>query len=187
MLGNQVLTLLFLYRVSKQTLLLSWQMGCVTSVFNPDNSETLTVRCQKVLLVEPRSLRCRQLTQSCPLRLLQATFLFSVVHWSPLNLGKGLNAPAWATTLGWLLALSSVSLLPAWALYALATTPGTLQQVTPEPDQNVVDEEVAMLKQSNNCDFLCPRPSPSASNACAPLARTYQRPSHRQPTPPCCP
>lgn len=54
------------------------------------------------------------------------------MHWSPLNLGKGLVAPAWATTLGWLLALSSVSLLPIWAIYALATTPGTLPQVTPE-------------------------------------------------------
>lgn len=62
-------------------------------------------------------------------RLPQATFLFSVVNWSPLKLGKGLVAPAWATALGWLLALSSVSLLPIWAIYALATTPGTLQQV----------------------------------------------------------
>ncbi|XP_044043997.1 sodium- and chloride-dependent GABA transporter 2-like [Siniperca chuatsi] len=57
-----------------------------------------------------------------------ATFMFSLLHWSPLSLGKGLVAPAWATTLGWLLTLSSVSLLPIWAIYALATTPGTLPQ-----------------------------------------------------------
>ncbi|XP_076579579.1 sodium- and chloride-dependent GABA transporter 2-like isoform X1 [Chaetodon auriga] len=57
-----------------------------------------------------------------------ATFLFSLVNWSPLSLGKGLVAPAWATTLGWILTLSSVSLLPIWAIYALATTPGTLRQ-----------------------------------------------------------
>uniref|UniRef100_A0A8C9Z3D0 Transporter n=1 Tax=Sander lucioperca TaxID=283035 RepID=A0A8C9Z3D0_SANLU len=57
-----------------------------------------------------------------------ATFVFSLVSWSPLNLGKGLVAPAWATALGWLLTLSSVSLLPIWAIYALATTPGTLPQ-----------------------------------------------------------
>lgn len=49
--------------------------------------------------------------------------------WSPLNLGKGLVAPVWATTLGWVLTLSSVSLLPIWAVYALLTTPGTLPQV----------------------------------------------------------
>uniref|UniRef100_A0AAQ4R5I4 Transporter n=1 Tax=Gasterosteus aculeatus aculeatus TaxID=481459 RepID=A0AAQ4R5I4_GASAC len=59
-----------------------------------------------------------------------ATFVFSLVSWSPLSLGKGLVAPAWATALGWLLTLSSVSLLPAWAVYALASTPGTLPQVT---------------------------------------------------------
>lgn len=57
-----------------------------------------------------------------------ATFVFSLVCWSPLRLGKGLVSPTWATTLGWLLTLSSVSLLPIWAVYALATTPGTLQQ-----------------------------------------------------------
>ncbi|XP_053170262.1 sodium- and chloride-dependent GABA transporter 2-like [Scomber japonicus] len=56
------------------------------------------------------------------------TFLFSLVCWSPLKLGKGLVAPGWATGLGWLLTFSSVSLLPIWAIYALATTPGTLSQ-----------------------------------------------------------
>ncbi|XP_005805062.2 sodium- and chloride-dependent GABA transporter 2-like isoform X1 [Xiphophorus maculatus] len=57
-----------------------------------------------------------------------ATFIFSLVRWSPLSLGKGLVAPVWATTLGWILTLSSVSLLPIWAVYALVTTPGTLPQ-----------------------------------------------------------
>ncbi|CAK6962513.1 sodium- and chloride-dependent GABA transporter 2-like [Scomber scombrus] len=56
------------------------------------------------------------------------TFLFSLVCWTPLKLGKDLVAPGWATVLGWLLTLSSVSLLPIWAIYALATTPGTLSQ-----------------------------------------------------------
>lgn len=57
-----------------------------------------------------------------------ATFVFSLVRWSPLSLGKGLVAPAWATTLGWILTLSSVLLLPIWAIYAFVTTPGTLAQ-----------------------------------------------------------
>ncbi|XP_077368507.1 sodium- and chloride-dependent GABA transporter 2-like [Festucalex cinctus] len=57
-----------------------------------------------------------------------ATFLFSLVCWSPLRFGKGLVAPGWATALGWLLTLSSVSLLPIWAIYALASAPGTLTQ-----------------------------------------------------------
>ncbi|XP_034031178.1 sodium- and chloride-dependent GABA transporter 2-like [Thalassophryne amazonica] len=57
-----------------------------------------------------------------------ATFVFYLVRWAPLKLGKGLVTPVWATTLGWLLTISSVSLLPIWAIYALATTPGTLIQ-----------------------------------------------------------
>ncbi|KAM4559550.1 sodium- and chloride-dependent GABA transporter 2-like isoform 2-T2 [Odontesthes bonariensis] len=57
-----------------------------------------------------------------------ATFIFSLVRWFPLTLGKGLVAPAWASTLGWVLTLSSVSLLPIWAIYALIITPGTLPE-----------------------------------------------------------
>ncbi|XP_053272998.1 sodium- and chloride-dependent GABA transporter 2 [Pleuronectes platessa] len=57
-----------------------------------------------------------------------ATFVFSLVCWAPLSLGNGLVAPLWATTLGWILTLSSVSLLPFWAIYALVTTPGSLKQ-----------------------------------------------------------
>ncbi|KAL7845873.1 hypothetical protein AOLI_G00240650 [Acnodon oligacanthus] len=56
------------------------------------------------------------------------TFVFSLVSWSPLKLGKGVVAPAWATALGWLLALSSVSLLPLWTIYALMNTHGTFIQ-----------------------------------------------------------
>ncbi|XP_076008632.1 sodium- and chloride-dependent GABA transporter 2-like isoform X1 [Genypterus blacodes] len=56
------------------------------------------------------------------------TFVFSLVCWSPLKLGKDLVAPVWATTLGWVLSLSSVSLLPIWAIYVFATTPGTIAQ-----------------------------------------------------------
>lgn len=92
--------------------------------------------------------------------------MFSLVHWSPLTLGKGLVAPAWANTLGWLLTFSSVSLLPTWAIYALATTPGTLAQVTPAlplynfaPGAN--DDTVyclyinlEMSKHSTKCNFL---------------------------------
>nr|XP_046175454.1 sodium- and chloride-dependent GABA transporter 2-like isoform X1 [Oncorhynchus gorbuscha]XP_046175455.1 sodium- and chloride-dependent GABA transporter 2-like isoform X1 [Oncorhynchus gorbuscha] len=71
-----------------------------------------------------------------------ATFVFSLVCWSPLSLGKGIVAPGWATALGWLLTLSSVSLLPLCALYALATTTGSLTQrfrrlCRPAPDSNL--------------------------------------------------
>ncbi|KAJ8255696.1 hypothetical protein COCON_G00195600 [Conger conger] len=56
------------------------------------------------------------------------TFLFSLVCWSPLTLSNGLEAPGWLTALGWMLTLSSVSLLPLWAIYTLATSSGSLTQ-----------------------------------------------------------
>ncbi|KAI1899701.1 hypothetical protein AGOR_G00064480 [Albula goreensis] len=56
------------------------------------------------------------------------TFVFSLVCWSPLTLVNGLEAPGWATALGWLLAVSSVSLIPLWAIYSLLTTSGSLSQ-----------------------------------------------------------
>ncbi|KAM6945317.1 sodium- and chloride-dependent GABA transporter 2-like [Aplochiton taeniatus] len=76
-----------------------------------------------------------------------ATFVFSLVRWSPLSLGKGLAAPGWATGLGWLLTLSSVSLLPLWALYALITTPGTLRQRVSLLCQPTKDSPLALKHQ----------------------------------------
>uniref|UniRef100_A0A8C6UUU9 Transporter n=1 Tax=Neogobius melanostomus TaxID=47308 RepID=A0A8C6UUU9_9GOBI len=58
-----------------------------------------------------------------------ATFIFSLVRWAPLSLGKGLVAPVWASALGWVLTLSSVCLLPLWAVYIFLTTPGSARQV----------------------------------------------------------
>lgn len=77
------------------------------------------------------------------------------MNWAPLSLGKGLVAPAWATTLGWLLTLSSVSLLPIWAIYALATTPGTLPQVAPALSL-IYFAPRTTIKHSTNCDFFDP-------------------------------
>uniref|UniRef100_A0A672Q701 Transporter n=1 Tax=Sinocyclocheilus grahami TaxID=75366 RepID=A0A672Q701_SINGR len=61
------------------------------------------------------------------------TFGFSLMFWSPLTLANGVTAPVWATVMGWTLTLSSVSLLPLWAIYSLMNTPGTLQQVKKNP------------------------------------------------------
>uniref|UniRef100_A0A673LBL4 Transporter n=1 Tax=Sinocyclocheilus rhinocerous TaxID=307959 RepID=A0A673LBL4_9TELE len=61
------------------------------------------------------------------------TFGFSLMFWSPLTLANGVTAPVWATAMGWTLTLSSVSLLPLWAIYSLMNTPGTLQQVKKKP------------------------------------------------------
>ncbi|KAJ8350973.1 hypothetical protein SKAU_G00261030 [Synaphobranchus kaupii] len=56
------------------------------------------------------------------------TFLFSLVCWSPLTLSNGVEAPGWATALGWMLNLSSISMVPLCAVYLLVTSSGSLAQ-----------------------------------------------------------
>ncbi|XP_066561896.1 sodium- and chloride-dependent GABA transporter 2 [Amia ocellicauda] len=57
-----------------------------------------------------------------------ATFTFSLVQWSPLTMNGSYVYPGWAYGLGWLLALSSIVLLPLWVLYSLLSSQGPLLQ-----------------------------------------------------------
>ncbi|XP_066575597.1 sodium- and chloride-dependent GABA transporter 2 [Amia ocellicauda] len=56
------------------------------------------------------------------------TFIFSLVRWAPLTFNKSYVYPGWVSGLGWLLALSSIILLPLWLLYSLLTSQGHLLQ-----------------------------------------------------------
>nr|XP_006628640.2 PREDICTED: sodium- and chloride-dependent GABA transporter 2-like [Lepisosteus oculatus] len=56
------------------------------------------------------------------------TFIFSLVKYTPLKFNNTYVYPDWAYVLGWLLALSSLSLIPLWMVYKLSHTNGTLRQ-----------------------------------------------------------
>uniref|UniRef100_A0A8B9K3R1 Transporter n=1 Tax=Astyanax mexicanus TaxID=7994 RepID=A0A8B9K3R1_ASTMX len=59
------------------------------------------------------------------------TFIYYLVELQPLTYNRGYVYPDWAYGFGRLMSLSSIVLVPAWALGRLGTTKGTLKQMAP--------------------------------------------------------
>uniref|UniRef100_A0A131YKJ9 Transporter n=1 Tax=Rhipicephalus appendiculatus TaxID=34631 RepID=A0A131YKJ9_RHIAP len=57
-----------------------------------------------------------------------AIFLSSVIRYQPLVYAKTYAYPWWAEMLGWFLSLSSIIMIPAYMIYFLVSTPGSLRQ-----------------------------------------------------------
>uniref|UniRef100_A0A3B4ANK0 Uncharacterized protein n=1 Tax=Periophthalmus magnuspinnatus TaxID=409849 RepID=A0A3B4ANK0_9GOBI len=57
------------------------------------------------------------------------SFICSLIEYQPLTFNRWYVYPAWAYALGWVFALSSILLVPGWALYLMTTQSGTLKQV----------------------------------------------------------
>ncbi|XP_024588938.1 sodium- and chloride-dependent GABA transporter 2 isoform X1 [Neophocaena asiaeorientalis asiaeorientalis] len=57
-----------------------------------------------------------------------ATFLSSLIKYTPLTYNKKYLYPWWGDALGWLLALSSMICIPAWSCYKLSTLKGSFRE-----------------------------------------------------------
>ncbi|XP_012664765.1 sodium- and chloride-dependent GABA transporter 2 [Otolemur garnettii] len=57
-----------------------------------------------------------------------ATFLFSLIKYTPLTYNKKYTYPWWGDALGWLLALSSMVCIPSWSFYKLGTLKGPFRE-----------------------------------------------------------
>ncbi|XP_051934076.1 sodium- and chloride-dependent GABA transporter 2-like isoform X1 [Hippocampus zosterae] len=57
-----------------------------------------------------------------------SSFTCSLIQYQPLTFNRWYVYPTWAYVMGWMMALSSILLVPGWALYKLTTVTGTLSQ-----------------------------------------------------------
>ncbi|XP_021164417.2 sodium- and chloride-dependent GABA transporter 2 isoform X1 [Fundulus heteroclitus] len=88
------------------------------------------------------------------------TFICSLVEYQPLTFNRWYTYPSWAYVLGWLLALSSILLVPGWAFYKLATGSGTPRQRLQYLCQPAVDDSPTQTRgtelQSLGAEVLQP-------------------------------
>ncbi|XP_029372640.1 sodium- and chloride-dependent GABA transporter 2-like [Echeneis naucrates] len=81
-----------------------------------------------------------------------STFICSFVRYEPLKFNRWYVYPVWAYTLGWVLALSSILMVPGWALLKLATGSGTFIQrlrhlCCPDPECHVTPKTETELQK----------------------------------------
>ncbi|KAM9733064.1 sodium- and chloride-dependent GABA transporter 2-like [Menidia menidia] len=91
------------------------------------------------------------------------SFICSLVKYQPLTFNRWYVYPSWAYALGWVMALSSILLVPGWALYKLGTSTGTLRQrfhglCCPAPDSSLTGKGAAEL-QNMGAELLQPFPA----------------------------
>jgi solute carrier family 6 dopamine transporter-like protein 3 len=59
----------------------------------------------------------------------QFIIVYGLIGYEPLTYEEYVY-PVWANVLGWVIAGSSIAMIPGMAIYKLATTPGTFMQVS---------------------------------------------------------
>ncbi|XP_070572803.1 sodium-dependent serotonin transporter-like [Ptychodera flava] len=71
--------------------------------------------------------------------------IMTIVSWKPLAF-QNYSYPYWSIGIGWLVALSSIIMVPVYAVYRIIITPGTLKErlitaIKPEGDQSLGNRE----------------------------------------------
>lgn len=61
--------------------------------------------------------------------ILQFIIVYGLMGYEPLSY-EGYIYPVWANVLGWLIACSSIVMIPGMAIYKICTTPGSFVQVS---------------------------------------------------------
>jgi len=73
-----------------------------------------------------------------------------MVEYQPLNFNRWYVYPYWAYALGWLLALSSILLVPGWALGRMCAGEGSLKQVRMKIYSSLIRGMVKLCGKTNN-------------------------------------
>ncbi|XP_055081924.1 sodium- and chloride-dependent GABA transporter 2-like [Periophthalmus magnuspinnatus] len=84
------------------------------------------------------------------------SFICSLIEYQPLTFNRWYVYPAWAYALGWVFALSSILLVPGWALYLMTTQSGTLKQrfvrlCKPNPEYSLTSKHETELNHTEDC------------------------------------
>uniref|UniRef100_UPI003AAF3463 sodium- and chloride-dependent GABA transporter 2-like n=1 Tax=Centroberyx gerrardi TaxID=166262 RepID=UPI003AAF3463 len=86
------------------------------------------------------------------------SFICSLVEYQPLTFNRWYVYPDWVYMLGWLMALSSILLVPGWAVMKLGTGSGTLSQrfhrlCQPDFDRSLTPNGEAKLQHVGGADL----------------------------------
>lgn len=147
--GLYIFQLFDYYACSGMTLLLfaMLQSGCIGWVYGADRFYD---NIEDMIGYRPLPIMKYCLKYVTPVICL-ATFIFSLVKYTPLKFNNTIEYPWWGYALGWWFTLSSTLLVPLCMIYKVSITPGTLRQrisilCTPAEDLHVTKEEKKALE-----------------------------------------